>query len=813
MKQLAGLATGKRSSAEVIREVSSTLSAHGLVEESTKVMEQSPEDQTNRLLLGNYRLYAGELARGEADVRGVLRELAVANAASVVPERLYPLLELELNAVRDLGLDSLHHDLLSDLVKHFPTDLRLRLRLAHSILDRGDLGPSVALWWSALDPAAAAAELAEEERFVARLTSQGKAEDARKSMDIETDPLPHVAHLRKGLLLAIAMKNEALVQRLALGILSRQDLAQEQLVQLGTLLAARGRHELAERVLTLALTQGWGNQEAVLAAFGPLVSVYRALDARDRLAGTTRLVLLRASAADTEFRKSVAQVLADNEFLEEARRQYQYLALVDAEDLDPSYFLMHIALFQGDPLAARRHAIQVAIAGRTVLGGLLVVANAARQRLQFDLARFLYGEALALDPTNLPLGIVAAEAALLSGAWTQAGKWYRRLRSSFPGDYVRQARETLLAYRHVGLAGLLPSGAAEWEDRMDEVLVDLDLEREERAMQTLGRIPVSTHEGQMARRLHRKVLARFSRLSMSTLSTLSKRFCSNKDYFEGCGFVGGVMALRKGEVPVAMELFQRELRGNSLGMHYILGAYEALLRAGYPDRALEFSRYLSREYPRKTILAEEHRIKLSVLQDDELPENRRQEVARLGVESAREQMQMNPWDFWAITHLSEFHLLGKNPAEARTVYDLQMDRQPWVGGLYNNLAYLLSNLNVEIPRGLELVQMSLRLEPGHSAFYLDTLGWLQYRHGDLVPALKNIQSSLARSNLDYGASLSESLYHLAVVQRDLGKTADAAVTARLAAYLDPTGSYGRKAVELLKKMGLSAVIEETPSAP
>jgi tetratricopeptide (TPR) repeat protein len=813
MKHLAALATGKGRSAEVVREVSSILSSHGLVEESTKVMEQSADDQTNRLLLGNYRLYAGQLAKGEADVRAVLRELAVTNAAPVVPDRLYPLLELELNAIRDLGLDSLHHDVLADLVKHFPSDLRLRLRLAHSLLDQGDLGQSVALWWSALDPAPAAAELAEEERFVARLISQGKGEDAWRTVDIETDLRPHVAHLRKGLLLAIATSNDAVVQRLALGILSRQDLPQEQLVQLGSILAARGRHELAERILTQALTQGWGKRETVLAAFEPLVGVYRALDARERLANTTRLVLLRASAADTEFRKGVAQVLADNEFLDEARRQYQYLALVDAEDLDPSYFLMHIALFQGDPLAARRHALQVAIAGRTVLGGLLVVANAARQRLQFDLARFLYGEALSLDPTNLPLGIVAAEAALLSGAWTQAGKWYRRLRSSFPGDYVRQARETLLAYRHVGLAGLLPTGAADWGDRLDEVLADLELEREEQAMQTLGRILVSTHEAHMARRLHRKVLVRFSRLSMSTLSTLSKRFCSNNDFFEGCGFVGGVMALRKGDVPQAMQLFQQELRGNPQGMHYILGAYEALLRAGYPERAREFSRHLSREYPRKTILAEEHRIKLSMLQDEQLPNDRRQEVARLGVESAQAQMQLNPWDFWAITHLSEFHLLGNNPAEARTVYDTQLIQQPWLGGLYNNLAYLLSNLNLEIQRGLELVRVSLRLEPGHSAFYLDTLGWLQYRQGDLAAAQKNIQSSLARSNLDYGASLSESLYHLATVQHDLGRKEDAAVTARLAAYLDPTGSYGRKSSELLKKMGLSLVIEEVPSGP
>ncbi len=67
------------------------------------------------------------------------------------------------------------------------------------------------------------------------------------------------------------------------------------------------------------------------------------------------------------------------------------------------------------------------------------------------------------------------------------------------------------------------------------------------------------------------------------------------------------------------------------------------------------------------------------------------------------------------------------------------------GRSYNYLGYLYADKNRDIEEALTLVQKALEIEPENGA-YLDSLGWVYYRKGDYLLALKNLL--LAEEKLD-----------------------------------------------------------------
>ncbi|PKL19051.1 MAG: hypothetical protein CVV49_02910 [Spirochaetae bacterium HGW-Spirochaetae-5] len=67
------------------------------------------------------------------------------------------------------------------------------------------------------------------------------------------------------------------------------------------------------------------------------------------------------------------------------------------------------------------------------------------------------------------------------------------------------------------------------------------------------------------------------------------------------------------------------------------------------------------------------------------------------------------------------------------------------GRSYNYLGYLYADKNRNIDEAFTLVQKALEFEPENGA-YLDSLGWVYYRKGDYVSALKNLL--LAEERLD-----------------------------------------------------------------
>lgn len=82
----------------------------------------------------------------------------------------------------------------------------------------------------------------------------------------------------------------------------------------------------------------------------------------------------------------------------------------------------------------------------------------------------------------------------------------------------------------------------------------------------------------------------------------------------------------------------------------------------------------------------------------------------------------------------------------------------------NNLGYFLAERNVKLDEALKLVQGALKVDPNNSS-YLDTLGWVYFRLGNLELAEQNLKKSL---RFDAGSATVHD--HLGDVYQKQGKT-------------------------------------------
>lgn len=104
--------------------------------------------------------------------------------------------------------------------------------------------------------------------------------------------------------------------------------------------------------------------------------------------------------------------------------------------------------------------------------------------------------------------------------------------------------------------------------------------------------------------------------------------------------------------------------------------------------------------------------------------------------------------------------------QAKTAYELLNEAQPSNVGTLNNLAYLLvENLN-QVEQGLSLAEEAARLAPDN-AQVLDTLGWAQFKAGQVDKAIATLQRSLRAEEL------APNQYHLGVALKKAGDRAGA----------------------------------------
>lgn len=104
----------------------------------------------------------------------------------------------------------------------------------------------------------------------------------------------------------------------------------------------------------------------------------------------------------------------------------------------------------------------------------------------------------------------------------------------------------------------------------------------------------------------------------------------------------------------------------------------------------------------------------------------------------------------------------------------------------NNLAYMFSTSNTRVDEGLALIRLAIAQDVQRNASFIDTLGWLLYRKGDLEAAETEIRKALATTTVARGsvAELVELYSHLAELRSLRG--------------FDQEGSWGRVFIEMIE---------------
>jgi tetratricopeptide (TPR) repeat protein len=97
---------------------------------------------------------------------------------------------------------------------------------------------------------------------------------------------------------------------------------------------------------------------------------------------------------------------------------------------------------------------------------------------------------------------------------------------------------------------------------------------------------------------------------------------------------------------------------------------------------------------------------------------------------------------------------------------------PSLAVYFNNLAYTFSTTNAHLDRGFDLVRRAIAAGPGRNPSYLDTLGWLHYRRGELDDADTYVRRSLRTANGGQ-AGLTELYEHLSEIKRAKGEPYEA----------------------------------------
>ena len=87
-----------------------------------------------------------------------------------------------------------------------------------------------------------------------------------------------------------------------------------------------------------------------------------------------------------------------------------------------------------------------------------------------------------------------------------------------------------------------------------------------------------------------------------------------------------------------------------------------------------------------------------------------------------------------------------------------IELQPEHGQAYNALGYSFADRGIRLPEARELIDKALALMP-NDTFILDSLGWVQYRQGDLAGALATLERAYGmRDDPEIGAHLGEVLW-------------------------------------------------------
>lgn len=116
------------------------------------------------------------------------------------------------------------------------------------------------------------------------------------------------------------------------------------------------------------------------------------------------------------------------------------------------------------------------------------------------------------------------------------------------------------------------------------------------------------------------------------------------------------------------------------------------------------------------------------------------------------------------------------------LYQILLELQPDDPTILNNFSYSMIQREINLEKALEMVEKALLKEPENPAF-LDTIGWVYFKMGEIQKSLGYINLSLK-----YNESDPDVLIHKGKILSELGKTDAAKIFFEKALQIDPTKS-------------------------
>ena len=230
-----------------------------------------------------------------------------------------------------------------------------------------------------------------------------------------------------------------------------------------------------------------------------------------------------------------------------------------------------------------------------------------------------------------------------------------------------------------------------------------------------------------------------------------KRLVGNANYRDpdGARFMLGQIAEEQKQWPRAIEWYE-QIQDGEHALPARLRTANAIAKQGKLDAARDFLHKMSADNPGQEV-------QLTVAEAQLLRDaNRNAEAfALLGgaLKSEPEQPELL-YDF-ALTaeKLEKFDVLEQN---LRKLIEVRPDH----AHAYNALGYSFAERNLRLPEARSLIEKALELAPD-DYFIVDSLGWVQYRQGDLKGAADTLRRAWGgRPDAEIGAHLGEVLWML-----------------------------------------------------
>lgn len=135
--------------------------------------------------------------------------------------------------------------------------------------------------------------------------------------------------------------------------------------------------------------------------------------------------------------------------------------------------------------------------------------------------------------------------------------------------------------------------------------------------------------------------------------------------------------------------------------------------------------------------------------------------------------------------------LGR-PDEMESLLRQLITSHPTYHNAYNALGYSLADRNLRLPEARQLIQKALEYAP-NEPYIVDSLGWVEFRSGNLTEALRLLQEAF-RNQPD-----AEIAAHLGEVLWVMGRTEQAQAVWKQGLELNPANEVLRETMERLKK--------------